>query len=166
MIEKYFEDGTELISVKDNGTTLSFTCSNPNWNKEETISLSDIGIARVFGIDMKQYTREEFLQEVAEMFPAKIGRYKIPDWNFPIPLEWKDNIISYLESAKQNKIFNAIDVSTLREQNPALYRYALLQAIIKTYHKYSPESKAIPSDLLAAQNDPSILFTEEVYFTK
>lgn len=174
MIEKYFpEEGTRLVDAIDNLTSITFICANPSWGVKENgefmdqkrnVTLSDIGVARVFGLDMKSFQRKEFINQVRELFPYKFSFYRVKDWEFPIPAEWLENAEIYVKAAKENRMFNSIDEDVIKSQEPPLYGWCLLNMVIRTYSRLSPESKVIPEDLINLKEHPEKIFQNTSLF--
>lgn len=156
----------QLQDAKDNGTSITFNCYEPgdiddDGNlKIQPVTLSDLGLARAYGINPKEYQRSEFVSQIVEMFPMRFGQYMVRDWELPIPEEWVVSAASYIKSMKDRRIFNSIDGSTLKYLDPPLYRWVVLNATLRKYPEYSPESLVIPSDLLIYKEHPEQLLND------
>lgn len=168
MIEKYFVPrDMQLAEVRDNGTSLTFVCFQPGNTDEsgkeilESVTLSDLGLARAYGINPKEHQRSEFVSYLAELFPFRFGQYLVKDWELPIPEEWVENAASYIKSMHDKRIFNTIGGSSLKYLSPPLYRWVVLNATIRMYPTFSPDSKAIPSDLVLFKENPEKLLSDE-----
>ena len=87
MVECYFPNwNMELESAVDNGTSITFHFKEPHEN--EKITLSDIGLAKALGVNMKSYQRKDFVEVIADLFMQKQKEYFIDPWQFPVPDEW------------------------------------------------------------------------------
>lgn len=167
MIEQYFEeDNVALVGIKDNGVSLTFECSCPNWEQNQFITLSDLGVASTLGLKPKDYSREDFLEEVRKLFPIPLAPYLyyVKEWEFPIPEEWIEQARIHVSLAKQNKKFSTIDAKYLLDIEPPLYAYCLLQEIISEYAKTGINS--IPSDLSNLSKDPKKFFTPDILYIR
>lgn len=169
MIEKYFsEEDAILVSVADNGTSISITCSCPDWSQSQRriITVSDIGLGKALGIDLKDYTREGFIEEIKTAFPVRLqGLYKVPDWELPIPEEWRDMAKRHITSLKEQRMFYTVDAEYIRNQDPPLFAYTLLTEIEDEYQRnMSKDSRAshFPSDLGSLLKNPEVLFKPEI----
>lgn len=167
MIEKYFpEEDTILEDVKDNQISLTFICSNPDWDTNKQITLSDLGVARVYGMDMKAFSREAFVDEVKKLFPLRFNYYPIKDWEFPIPYEWKDDALLCIKTLKDNRLFNGITPSYTLDFEPPLYGLYLLKKIVEDYETNPNEEGKIvlpPSNFVDLLKHPGEFFKTEVF---
>lgn len=161
MIEKYFtEQDIKLESVRDNGTSLTFTFSCPGWTKEKQLTISDLGIAKIRCLDPKDFTREDFVSELARQFMLKSNVYPFPDWEFPIPLEWKQSATLHVKSLMESKAFPYIGPSYFLDMDLPLFALCLLQEIKYTYDTGKVGTATMPDDLQNLLNNPNLLFEE------
>lgn len=161
MIEKYFaESDVKVASIRDNNTSLTFVCAHRTWDEPRLLTLSDLGIAKVFNLNLKLYSRTDFIAEVQKLFSMDTQYvYSIPEWEFPIPEEWAAKVASFIRSAKESRLFNSIDASYIKSIEPPLYAYYLLTSIVSDYD-------FCPTDLLNLRNNPSLLFTQKVLYVR
>lgn len=163
MIEKYFtDDSVQVKEVVDNKVSLTFHCFTPSDGKTTPITLSDLGIARALGLDPKNYSREEFVKAISDIFPITYGRYFIPDSEFPIPMEWEAAAKEHVKNAISTKMFFAIDAAYITGLEPPLYGLCLLKEVRDTYDSLPSKDAFCPSDLSNLVSNPELLFEEKV----
>lgn len=163
MIEKYFaENDVSLESMRDNGVSFTFVCNHPSWEEPKTLTLSDLAVASVYGLNPKDYSRENFCKEVERLFPVSMPlAYNIEEKMFPIPMEWKESAKSHILSAKESRLFNSIDASYILSIEPPLYAYYLLREVIDAYGL-----EMVPTDLVSLLNNPDAIFSEKILYVR
>lgn len=161
MIEKYFtEKDVEVKDIKDTGTSLAITCTCPDWAEDKTITLSDLGTAKALGMEPKDYSREEFIEAVKKSFSVKFDTYFIPEWEFPIPVEWKEAAKEHIEGSKKDGMFFAIDSGYIKGEEPPLFAFQLLKEVEDTYRGLPAKDAFIPSSISNLIANPGSLFEE------
>ena len=161
MIEKYFaEKNATLVKVTDNGTSISFEVTCPDWGTNRIVTLSDIGVGQVLGLSLKDFTREDFIKEVESIFPLTFeSAYNVPDWEFPCPQEWVESINLHIETLKKQRILASIDGPYIEGLEPPLFGLYFLKGLENEYG-----NKNIPASLQRLYFNPELLFeTEKVY---